>query len=149
MWWDLRKAFGIVEALMVMLLVSGMLMVVLKYASVSAKHTTDSYLQEQTMLFVRSSVEHALLDISAFDRSGGACWGGATYTMPNPGHGKAYTASITAERYYLKDETCSNVQTTTIDTAESHGYVMLRVEVNATLDGHPKARIVYRTLQHP
>ena len=144
----LRVAFGIVEALVIVLLVGGMLTLVLKYASIAPQHTINSYLQEQAILFLRSSIEHALLDISAYDRSGGQCWSQAHYSLDS-GHGKSYHALIRAEHYYLKGEHCSNVPTHSIDTPESHGYVLLRVEVNATLDGVPKVRIIRKTLQHP
>ncbi len=133
---------------MMILLVSGMMMVVLKYASISAKHVTDSYVREQAELYLNSVVEKALLDISAYDRSTGTCWSGDTYTE-GPNRGKEYIANVSVEKYYLYDENCSNVDYETISTPESHGYVMLNVEVNALVDANISSRIIRRTLQRP
>ncbi len=144
----LRRAFGILQALIVLLLISGMMTVLLKYASIGAKHTADSYVREQADLFLRSATEHALLDISAYDRAGGSCWAGGTYTL-SPGHGRLYTVTVTVERYYLKGEHCDNVDDVAIATDESHGYVLLRLDLNATLDGSPAVRMIRRSLQHP
>ena len=145
----MRRGFGLLQAIMIVLLLGGMLTLVLRYARISAQHTRDSFVREQAELYLHSVVERALLEISAFDRSGGQCWSGASYSAPNPGRGKSYTATVTAERYFLFNESCSNVNYTRIRSPESHGYVLLRVVVDATLDGEPAVRLVNRSLQRP
>ena len=140
---------GLIQAMAMMLLVSGMMLMVLKYASISSKHTADSYLHEQAELYLNSSIEKALLAISAYDRnnSDGNC--SRYFTDSNSSRGKKFNVSITIERYYLYNETCSNVNYTTITTPESHGMVMMDVEVNASIDGVLTKRIIRRTLQRP
>jgi hypothetical protein len=138
---------GLIQAMIMMLLVSGMMILVLKYASISSKHTADSYLHEQAELYLNSSIEKALLAISAYDRSAGECYD--IYSDSKSNHGKTFSVSIKMERYYLYNETCSNVNYTIITTSESHGMVIMDVEVNATIDGILTTRILRRTLQRP
>ena len=138
---------GLIQAMAMMLLVSGMMIIVLKYASISSKHTADSYLHEQAELYLNSSIEKALLAISAYDRSGGECR--HYFTDSNSSRGKEFRVNITMERYYLYNETCSNVDYTTITTSESHGMVIMDIEVNASIDGVVSTRILRRTLQRP
>lgn len=146
----MRRGFGIMTALAILLLVAGMLTLVLKYASLNARHTADSYLREQAELFGRSTVERALLQIADRNRSHDGCWEGNDSYRYEAGHGKIYTASVRVDKYYLYGEGCSNgVPVVDIGTPESHGYVLLEVEVNATLDGRPKVRILRRMLQRP
>jgi len=148
---------------MVILLVSGMMMVVLKYASISARHVTDSYVSEQAELYLNSVIEKTLLAISQCDRSTGLGCGGLTVGNCLSGfqdsialsRGKAYSANVNIERYYLfsgsddaQNNWCAGLETE-IQTPESHGYVLLNVEVNATIDGKLRSRIIRRTLQRP
>jgi len=140
---------GIWQAIMMILLISGLMLVVLKYASISAKHTADSYVKEQAELYLNSVIEKALLDISNFDRSNGKCYSGDNYNEPKD-RGKEFTASVKIEKYYLYNETCNNnVDYTPITTSESHGMVIMQVEVNATVDGVLTTRLLRRTLQRP
>ena len=143
----MRKAFGIWQALMIILLVSGMMMVVLKYASISAKHTADSYVQEQAELYLNSSIEKALLEISKYDRSDRICL--ASFDSNFTNRGKVFSANIKLERYFLYNDSCLNVDYNITTTSESHGMVIMDVEVNATVDGVLRTRLVRRTLQRP
>ena len=143
-----KKAFGLLQAIAMILLLSGMMVVVLKYAAISTKHIADSYVQEQAELYLNSVVEQALLDISEYNRSSGTCFNSNSYSIPI-NHGKEYSASVEINRYYMLNESCSNVDVTTIGSSESHGMVLMNVEVNATIDGVLKTRILRRTLQRP
>ena len=149
----MRKGIGIWQAIMVILLVSGMMMVVLKYASISARHVTDSYVSEQAELYLNSVIEKTLLAISAQDRSSG-CLTSFSDSIPS-NRGKAYSANVSIEKYYLysgsddaQNNWCGTLEEE-IQTPESHGYVLLNVEVNATIDGKLRSRIIRRTLQRP
>ena len=148
----MRKAMGLWQAIMMILLVSGMMMMVLKYASISARHISDSYVREQAELYLNSVIEEALLEISDHNRSSGHCWQGRDFSIPKS-HGKEYNASVNIEKYYLyKDSADANScgsLTQPIQTQESHGYVLMTVEVNAQVDGDLKSRIIRRTLQRP
>ena len=150
----MRKAVGLWQAIMMILLVSGMMIMVLKYASISARHVSDSYVREQAELYLNSVIEQALLDISNYDRSSGSCWSGANYSILTS-RGKQYSARVNIEKYYLykeSDEILNNLCGTLgepIQTEQSHGYVLMNIEVNATVDGDLKTRIIRRTLQRP
>jgi len=63
----MRRGFGILQALAIMLLLAGLLTIMLKYARIGVRHTAESYLREQTELFLQSSIEQALLEISDSD----------------------------------------------------------------------------------
>ena len=143
----MRQGVGIWQAIMMILIVSWMMIVALKYASISARHTADSYVKEQAELYLNSSIEKALLEISAFDRSGGECYDSYSDSISN--HGKNFSVDITMQRYFLYNETCSNVDYSTVTTSESHGMVIMDVEVNASIDGVLTTRILRRTLQRP
>ena len=144
---------GLLQAIMMIVLVSGMMLITLKYASISSKHTADSYVKEQAELYLNSSIEKALLEISSYDRkSNNDCY--KVFSDSNSSRGKKFSVRIDIETYYLLDGSadagyCGSTLTTDIETPESHGMVMMRVEVNATVDGVLTTRILRRTLQRP
>ena len=142
----MRRGFGIVQALMIIVLVGGMLTVVIKYARIGVRHTVDSYAREQAELVLESAVEWSLLQIQS---QNGKCWrGGTAPASYADSRGKAYTARVEVEKYYLYAGDCTNgVTVERVSTPESQYYVMLRVEVNATVDGEQRVRLVRRTLQ--
>ncbi len=142
----MSRAFGIVQALMIILIVGGMLTVTMQYARIGAHHTADSYVKEQAQLWMESSVEWALKEIMRTDSSGGTCWAGGDA----PGltkRNQVYTAHVTVERYYAFEGSCGNVPVVPVGAEESNYYVVLRVEVNATVEGKPTVRLFRRTLQ--
>ena len=142
----MRKAFGILQALMIMLLLSGILTIMLKYARIGAKHTSESYLREQTELFMESSIEHALLDISANDRNT-SCWENGFYQYRDGE--KLYTSYIKVENYYLykgEDGKCKGVD---INSSESNGFIKIYTETNLSINGKVKIRLIRKNLQRP
>ncbi len=147
----MRRGVGIWQAIMMILLVSGMMIVVLKYASIGARHIGDSYVREQSELYMNSVIEKTLLAISGRDRAALGCL--ASFDESVSKRGTLYRAHVDVTRYYLlagsADAGYCGALTQPIETEESHGMVMLHVEVNATLDGEPKVRLLRRTLQHP
>lgn len=157
-----RKGFGLIQALMIILLVSGMMMVVLKYASISAKHTSDSYIREQAELFLNSAIEQTLLQISDYNRSknGGSCLQEPNITSVTK-RDINYTADVNIMKYYLQKNSedlryCKNTNPKLAvkigdGSGRSHGMVLLEVEVNATRNRDHKviSRILRRTLQQP
>ncbi|MBN2895557.1 MAG: hypothetical protein JXK05_06670 [Campylobacterales bacterium] len=144
----MRRAVGLWQAIGMILLVSGMMIVVLRYASVGAKHTADSYVWEQAELLVQSAVEQTLLKISEHNRTVDGCLRFPDIIQPPEERGKKYTVFVEIERYYMYGETCADPNLyTPIQSPESHGYVLLHVELNATIDGTQKVRILRKTLQ--
>jgi len=163
----MRSAVGLIQAIMIILIISGMMIITLKYASISSKHTADTYVKEQTALFLDSAIEQTLLKISEHNRSNGCL---ATDMIPyRPAQVKKrdinYSAEVTISRYYLQigsaDLTaCTQASPQDIGvsiantSSGSHGMALLEVEAKATKNaGTPNAkvvsRILRRTLQQP
>jgi len=154
----MRKAFGLLQALIVIILVSGILVIAMKYAMVSVKQTSDIYVKESAELFMDSAVEMSLLAISGYKRNiKYGCLSEVNITSPD----KRFIADVNITDYYLlKDSNDSNLCKNgsgyivhDIQTQESQGMVMLdiTVETNTT---HPKNKgkhilLNRRTLQRP
>jgi len=145
-----RKGFGLWQAIMIILIISGLMVVVLKYSSIAAKHTEDTYIREQLELYLNSVVEMVLLHISLQDKT--VCVN--NYTPPVvTKNGVSYSGNVDIKSYYLLNgvsefgscaATIENIQ-----TQESHGMVLMEVEVEATQEGNVTSRILRRTLQRP
>ena len=150
-----RAGVGLIQAIAMILIISGMMIIVLKYASISAKHTRNSYIREQSELFLNSSMEQALLAISFYDRvAEGKCLASFSPTSVTK-RGITYSASITILRYYLQENStdlalCSTLGISISKDSDSHGMALFEVEVNATKsDGTVVSRILRRSLQQP
>ncbi len=148
----MRQGFGLVQTLIVIVLISGIMTIAMKYAKISVKQTSDAYAKESAVLFMDSATELALLAISGKERSSG-CLKDITITSPD----ERYLANITITHYYLLNgsDDCSycGVLCSPIQTEDSHGMVMLEMVVE-TNTSHPKnqgkaIRLMRRTLQHP
>ena len=145
-------------AIFIILILSGAALLTLKYVSISAKHITDSYIKEQAEIFLQSVIEATLLKIEGYDRSGGDCLEKLRFYSTD----RRFIADVNITKYYLfngKDNNdndlinCNRVES--IDTEESHGYILVEaiVETNST---HPKiaefvnpVRVAKRFLQRP
>ncbi|MBE0492002.1 MAG: hypothetical protein IBX44_07105 [Sulfurospirillum sp.] len=153
----MRQAFGLIQALIVIVLVSGLLIIAMKYAQITTKQTADLYLKERAQLFMDEAVEMTLLAISGYDRSTqNDCLKNINFISED----KRFDANVSIKKYYLFEgndnnrttlSNCDRVQA--IVTEDSHGMVDLEIVVktNAT---HPKnqdkkIRIIRRTLQRP
>jgi len=150
----MRRGFGILQALLVIVMVSGILVVAMKYATVSVKQTADIYVKESAELFMDSAVEMSLLAISGYDRNTtNSCLKEVSVISPD----KRFFADINITKYYLLEgsEDCGFCGTlcSPIKSDDSHGMVMLEVTVK-TDSTHPKNRgkeilLTRRTLQRP
>lgn len=148
----MRRAFGLPQVLLIILFIGGIVSVTMRYASLNAKHYADSYTREQAELFLQSATEAALLRIGAYNRSGGDCMKNLNVISPDG----RFTAAVTIQRYYLFNESCSNVPTTLIQSEESHGMVSMNVVVtsidpktNPTKKIGNPVRLMRRSLQRP
>ncbi len=144
------KGFGLWQAIMIILIISGVMLVVLKYSSIAAKHTADTYVREQLELYLNSVVEMTLLNISLQDKT--VCV--SNYVPPVvTKNGVSYSGNVNIKSYYLLNgvsEFGSCAATIeNILTPESHGMVMMEIEVEASQDGNVTSRILRRTLQRP
>ncbi len=151
----MRRGFGLIQALIVIILISGIMMIAMKYARVSTKQTSDMYAKESAELFMDSAVELALLSISGYDRrANNNCLKEVHITSTD----KRYIADVNITAYYLmqSSEDCTTYctqQCIAIQTEESHGMALLEVVVE-TNQSHPKnhdkqIRLTRRTLQRP
>jgi hypothetical protein len=151
----MRRAIGLIQAIMMLLLVGGMMLLVLKYASISAKHVENSFVREQSELFLNSTIEQTLLNIAFNDRSTKHCLGSFAPKSVTK-RGITYSADVNITRYYLQEGSddlndCSTLGIGIKESSDiSHGMALLEVEVNATkADGTLVCRILRRTLQQP
>ncbi len=150
----MRRGFGILQALLVIVLISGIMTIAMKYATVSAKQTKDMYIKESAELFMDSAVELSLLAISGYERnSTNECLKDVNVTSSD----RRFTADINISRYYLLDgsDDCGfcDPRCQPIQTEESHGMVMLQVTVESN-NTHPKngkteIKLRRRTIQRP
>jgi hypothetical protein len=145
----MRTAFGLPQALMIILVISGIVTVTMKYASINAQHYADSYTREQAELFMQSATEAALLRMSAYNRSGGHCMRDLNITSSDD----RFNAAITIEHYYLADgSVCNNTPYLAIQSEESNGMVSMKVVVQSNAS-NPKVlhaiRLERRSLQRP
>lgn len=150
----MRHGFGLVQALIVIVLISGIMAIAMKYATISVKQTSDLYAKESAELFMDSAIELTLLAISGYDRVGG-CLHEVNITSAD----KRFKADVNISKYFLyegKDGNNSCDRNTSIQTEESHGMVMLEATVRVNEDSDANARIqgkhirlTRRTLQRP
>ncbi len=146
-----RAGFGIWQAIAVILIVGGIMVVTMRYMRIGAYHTADSYTKEQAELFLRSAMEIAMLQISTRDRSAG-CLGSVRVVSRD----RKFIADINITRYYLLEGSadlslCASLGYP-IQSEESHGMVMTEAVVYSN-PSHPKivhpVRIVKRSIQRP
>ncbi|RUM61939.1 MAG: hypothetical protein DSZ03_07665 [Sulfurimonas sp.] len=149
----MRRALGIWQAIMMILLISGMMIVVLKYASISAKHVANTYISEQNELFLNSAIEQALLAIAFHDRTSG-CLG--SFSPPDVTvRGITYHADVTITRYYLQEGSQDLALCPTLGyaikpgSALSHGMALLEIRSSASKGITRLKTTVRRTLQQP
>ena len=145
-----KNAMGLLQAIMMILLVTGMMLIVLKYASISAKHTRNSFVREQAELFLNSAVEQTLLAISMHDRSSGCLSSFSPTDLTKKGI--TYSANIDIKRYYMQKDNneCGSLGVEIGDGhGNSHGMVLLEVEVVAKEGSKIVSKILRRTLQQP
>lgn len=151
----MKKGFGLIQTLIIILLVSGLMVMALKYASISAKQTADLYMRERAELFMKSAIELALLAISGYDRKTNSnCLQKVNITSPD----QRFFADINITKYYLlqgsEDCTYCGSRCQPIQTEDSHGMVMLEVTVESNTThprnrGREKIKLLRRTLQRP
>ena len=153
----MRKAFSTIQAIMIVLIVGGIALLTLKFATIQSKHYADSYLKEQAELFLLSAVEATLMTISGYERNEtNGCVREVNVVSPD---GK-FEANVTIERYFLYrgrdnyDENwpsrCDDLNVS-IENRDSHGMILIRavVENNANKLPNYHIRIVRRSIQWP
>ena len=146
----MKKGFGVISALIIMLLIATLMVAVVKFAFVSVKHTSDSYMIERAELFMRSAIENTILAIEGNNRTKHQCLHNIHFVDED----KRFEVNITVLRYYCYDKddcNCSDNLVANINTPESHGYVLMEVVVQSNLsnkrNNNKKIRLKKVTLQ--
>jgi hypothetical protein len=158
----MKNGFGIIQALVFLILVSFLMMIALKTASVGVKHVSDSYVKEQAELFMHTSIENAILAIEGYERnSSSKCLMDINFSTPptgNPAQSRFISYSKVLKYYCYKDTIgddkrcpCENAEP--VETEDSHGTVLISTVVE-TNPNHPKnvgkkIKFVKVTLQRP
>ena len=142
----MRKAFSLVTAIFLLVLMSTLMAIMLSLSSQTLKQTGDIYLQEQAKLLARSATEYALLAISAHERnSTNKCVENINMHYPNP------PFDVNVSIYYIgKNLPCdnSNILDNNISTKESNVTVIVDTFVTS-LDSLEDIRYHKRTIQKP
>ena len=140
----MRRGFGLIQVIFFMVILSTILTITMKYASVSAKQTGDLFLKEQAELFMQSAIELTLLGLSDHNKSSGCI-----HKVQITSHDKRFIADVNVSNYFLlNNENCD--RKTTIQTEESNGMAIMDIVVE-TNNSHPKnsrkIRLTRRTMQ--
>ena len=142
----MRKAFSLVTAIFLLVLISTLMAIMLSLSSQTLKQTGDIYLQEQAKLLARSATEYALLAISAHKRDANhKCVENINMHYPNP------SFDVNVSIYYIgKNLPCdnSNILDNNISTKESNVTVIVDTFVTS-LDSLEDIRYHKRTIQKP
>ena len=147
----MKKAFGIMTALIILVLVSFLLMLVLKASSVGIKHVSDTYLKEQAELFMHTSIENAIMAIEGYERNDTSKCLKHIYFTSSDGR---FEANISIFRYYCYDMSkCPNCDIATkIEESKSQGNLVLYTIVSTTSsprNGSKKLKFSKVTIQKP
>ena len=139
----MRRAFGMIQVILFMVILSTILTITMKYASITTKQTEDLYLKESAELFMQSAIEVAMLGIS----SDATCLNELQIISSD----KRFIADINITNYYLSStKGCDHEKL--IMTEESNGMVMMDIVVRSD-DTNPKntrpIRLTRRTMQRP
>jgi len=157
----MKKGFGILQALIFLVLVSFLMMIALKTASIGVKHVSDSYVKEQAELFLYSTIENDILAVEGYERnSSSKCLMDINFSTPptgNPPQSRFFSHSKVLRYYCYKDtigtDRCPCDNAVAVDSEDSHGTILLSTVVE-TNPNHPKnrgkkIRISKVTIQRP
>ena len=144
----MRRGFGMIQVILFMVILSTILTIMMKYASITTKQTEDLYQKESAQLFMQSAIEAALFGISQHDRSGGA---GCLNTLHIVSPDNRFFADINITNYYLSQSAgCDREKI--IKSKELQGMVSMNITLTSN-DANPKntrpIRLTRRTMQRP
>lgn len=147
----MKKGFGIITALLILLLVSFLLMLVLKTSSIGLKHSSDTYIKEQAELFMLTTIENAIMSIEGYERNDSSKCLKHIYFKSSDNR---FESNTTVLRYYCYDtDKCPNCDIAKkINTDKSQGNIVLYTVVqttNSLRNGGKKIKITKVTIQKP
>ena len=129
-----KRAFSLIHVLIIMILIGTVLLMGLRYASLAKSFTKELYIKEKAMLFLKSSIEIALLTISGYDRSKKHnCLDKIKIISKD----RRFIADINVSRYYLSQNSSLYCKKSKIiKSEESHGMVLLEITVTNNPANH-------------
>ena len=144
----MRKGFGLITAIIILVVVSTLMSLMISLSSSSVKQTSDLYFKEQAELLARSAVEYGLLAISGHENNV-SCVENVNLT-----YGAAYDMNLSLYYIYDKHPTplCTHILANNIDTNKSNITTMIdvRVTVNQGITGITEPIVIHRrTIQKP
>ena len=134
----MRRAIGLLWALVILVLVSTMLVFIAKVAFVSQKHMTLSYGIQRGELFMQSCIENAIMAIEGYKRDND-CLNEINFSD------NRFKCNVKILRYYCYSN-CPCDNKVDIKTPFSDGYVLMKVNVISAKDNIKLSKI---TLQRP
>ncbi len=147
----MRKGFGIITALIILILVAVVLSSVIRMSEFNVKHKSDAYMGERARIFMQSAIENTLMAIEGYDRKSHNNCLKKLHFVDEDGR---FEANVTVLRYYCYDlNDCPNCSVAEkIDTDKSHGNVVLKVVVESNRSNPRNSgytRLERITLQRP
>ena len=147
----MKKGFGLITALIILILVAGILGAVIRMSHFNATHKSDSYMGERARIFMQSAIENSIMAIEGYDRKAND---NCLKHMHFVDEDKRFEANVTVLRYYCYDmDDCPNCSIAEqIDTDKSHGNVVLKVVVESNRSNKRNSgfiRLKRITLQRP
>lgn len=148
----MRRGFGLITAIIILVVVSTLMTLMMSLSATSVKQTTDLYFKEQAELLARSAVEYAVLAISGHENNV-SCIENINITYPDD---TTPTHEMNISMYYIYDQgttpICSHILATGIDTNVSNLTTMIdvTVSVNQANTGLTEPIVIHRrTIQKP
>ncbi len=152
----MRKGFGLITAIIILVVVSTLMTLMISLSATSVKQTTDIFYKEQAELLARSAVEYGLLAISGHENNV-SCVENINITYPSAST-PTHEANLTM--YYIFDKVATPVVAcdanhtlaTNIETNKSNLTVLIDVIVSVRQDvtGISEPIVIHRrTLQKP
>ena len=139
----MRKAIGLLWALVILILVSTMLVFIAKVAFISQKHMSIGYGVQRGELFMQSCIENAIMAIEGYDRkSNNNCLNDINFTD----EGNRFRCNVEILRYYCYNGNCPCSNEVNISTPFSNGYVLMKVTV---ISDRYNIKLSKVTLQRP
>ncbi len=148
----MRKAFNLMMAIMIIIILSTVAVLTLKYASISAKHYADSYIKEQAELFMQSIVEATILEIEGYDKEVNSdCLREINFISPD----QKFTGYVKIEKYFVKEgdmpSSCDDIVRKVKILNEHPRMVLLKIVVESSSENNKtkssKVRLARRSLQ--
>ncbi len=147
-----RRGFGIITAIVLLVLIATVGMMIMSIAATSSKKATDDYLRIQAEMLARSATEFALLRVQGFNRadsSNSKCLENVNIDA-NPFEANATISYFLESGESVKLTECKNQLVKDVSDHDLNGTIMIDVVVT-TKDATTSEpiRIHKRTLQKP